>query len=250
MQHGSALIIELYGPPAAGKTTLARQMAAQMQAAGDAVKLVLSSRPSETIEHRHRDSAPATALAAIKRLTRPAREYIACIGRRRPEAGNSIAPALLAILPPMSWAWSMRLRQYIVRLEEAWRTANQTNGTVIFDQGFVQAICSLALQTRSPTPEAIEEALTLVPKATQWIRVDAPRNTLHARLEARRHDQGWIERRFELDEQMSLRSIEILDILESILRRRFSNLARLDFATMRDSVDSSVAVGSCKPHPV
>ena len=220
------MIIELFGPPAAGKTTFARNLAARLRGSGRPVDLILSFRPAETIAGDGPPAAPP--LAAMRRLARPAIELLT--GMDYLSAGSretSVASELLALLPPASPVWSVRLRQYIGRLESSWRLAGQSDATVIFDQGFVQAVCSLMLLGRAPAEGAIEKALTVIPKADQWIRIDAPRPLLQARLEARRRGQSWIERRFELDTQTSLRSIEILNMLDQILRRREPRIAHI-----------------------
>ena len=41
------MIVEIFGPPAAGKTTLAHALAGQLRERGFAVDLALSYRPSE-----------------------------------------------------------------------------------------------------------------------------------------------------------------------------------------------------------
>jgi hypothetical protein len=83
------------------------------------------------------------------------------------------------------------------------------------------------LHVRTPSASAIEQALALIPKADQWIRIDAPKYLLRARLEARRRGQSWIERRFEFDTETSLRSIEVLDMLDPILRQYAPRIARV-----------------------
>jgi RecA/RadA recombinase len=220
------MIIEIYGPPGAGKTTFARQLAAQSREGGGQVKLILSVRPAETNEGADTDSVPRARWALMRRLTRPAIELLTCTARDGLRS-NGIASELLGLLPPVSATWRMRLRQYIARLESSWRLAEQANGTVILDQGFVQVVGSLVLLARAPTPSAIDRALALIPKADQWIRVDAPRELLRARLEARRRAQGWIERRLEFDVETSLRSIAVLDTLEMILQRDHARIVRV-----------------------
>jgi AAA domain len=214
------MIIELFGPPAAGKTTFARNLAVHLKGSGRPVEVILSVRPAETIERAGDSRSVPPPMPAMRRLTRPTIEFLACMGHMSVGSRHtSIASELLALLPPANLVWSVRLRQYITRLESSWRLAEQSDATMIIDQGFVQAVCSLVLLVRKPSASAIEKALALIPKADQWIRVDASRHLLRARLEARRRSQSWIERRFEHDTETSLRSIEVLNMLDPILRR-------------------------------
>jgi RecA/RadA recombinase len=222
------MIIELFGPPASGKTTFARNLAAHLKGRGRTVELILSFRPAETIERDGIGRPAAQPLAAMRRLTRPAIEYLACMGHMSVGSSRtSIASELLALLPPASPVSLVRLHQYITRLENSWRLVEQSDAIVIIDQGFVQAVCSLVLHVRTPSASAIQQALALIPKADHWIRIDAPRHLLRARLEARRRGQSWIERRFELDTETSLRSIEVLNMLDPILRQHAPRIAHL-----------------------
>jgi len=222
------MIIELFGPPGAGKTTFARKLATRVKATGRPVELILSMRPAEMSECPDNGGSATPRLTALRRFTRPAAEFLASAGRTSTEPSQSrIASELLELLPSASHLWSLRLRLYITRLERTWRRAEQSGATVIIDQGFVQAVCSLVLLGRAPTVTAIEAALALIPKADQWIHVDAPRQVLSARLEARRRRQRWSERLFELDTQTSLRSIEILNTLESMLNSLAASIVRI-----------------------
>ena len=223
------MIIELFGPPAAGKTTYARNLAAYLKGRGRAVELILSFRPAETLERDGIGPPPPQPLAAMRRLMRPAIEYLACLGHMSVGSRQTrIASELLALLPPASPVSLVRLHQYITRLETSWRLVEQSDATVIIDQGFVQAVCSLVLHVRTPSASAIEQALALIPKADQLIRIDAPKYLLRTRLEARRRGQSWIERRFEFDTETSLRSIEVLNMLDPILRQYAPRIARVD----------------------
>ena len=222
------MIIELFGPPAAGKTTFARNLATRLRATGQPVELILSLRPAETVEPAGDAPSAPPLWPAMRRLARPAIEFLACMGHMSGGSRETeIAAELLDLLPPRNSVWVVRLRQYITRLERSWRLAKQSDATVIIDQGFVQAMCTLVLLGRPPSAGSIEKAMALIPKADQWIHIDAPRSVLRARLEARWRRLGWIERRFELDTEASLRSIEILNLLDSILRLRESRIARI-----------------------
>lgn len=228
MFGSAAVIIELFGPPAAGKTTLARTLAAHLRRNGRPAQVILSFRPAEANEPPEGAPTATPPLAAMRRVARPALELLAGLGHlSRGSARSRIAAELLEVLPPATAVSSLRLRQYLTRLESSWRLAEQAQTTVIFDQGFVQGICSLVQCTRAASASAIEKAVALMPKADQWISIQAPRQLLQARLEARRNSQSWIERRFELDTQTSLGSIEILQMLESILQRRDARITRM-----------------------
>lgn len=221
------MIIELFGPPAAGKTTYARALAGQLMREGRPVELILSLRPAEMPGSVDDVSGARRSCGAVRRLARPAFELIADLGRRRFRAqSGGIASQLLELLPPSSMTWSLRLSRYIARLERHWRLASQADTTVIFDQGFVQCLCSLVLLAPVVTPSILEQGVALIPKANRWIKVEAPGDLLRTRLEARRDSQSWLERRLEFDVETSLRSIEVLSTLEPYLRRQDIRITR------------------------
>jgi RecA/RadA recombinase len=242
------MIIEIFGPPAAGKTAFARELATRLQASGQRVELILSYRPAEMIAPGGARPAGAVPLAALQRVTRPAIEFLACAARQHEAGETSVASQLLALLPPVSGMWSFRLWQYLQRLHNSWRRAEHADAIVIIDQGFVQAVCSLLLLSAAPPAGALEKALAVIPKPGQWVHVDAPRPMLRARLEARRLGQSWLERRLELDTETSLRSIEILDNLASILRRGDVPIARLGPGESWPALNFQGAGRSPMPH--
>jgi len=220
------MIIEIFGPPAVGKTTFARRLADQLNQRGRPARLILSHRPAEIIRPGHGPATPVP-LAAMRRLARPACEFLARVGRRNEWGGTSIAAELLELLPPTNLLWSVRLRQYLRRLEGSWRDAAQSNAIVIIDQGFVQAVCSLLLLGGPPATGAVEKALALIPKPDQWIHIGAPPPVLRTRLEARHRAQTWMERRLELSAETSLRSGDIFARLIPILRQQSTPIACL-----------------------
>jgi adenylate kinase family enzyme len=55
------MIIELFGPPGAGKTTFARALAARLRERGHTVDLILSQRPAERSPHEIRSASNLSA---------------------------------------------------------------------------------------------------------------------------------------------------------------------------------------------
>lgn len=212
------MIVELFGPPAAGKTTFARGLVARMQAEGLEAELVSSYRPAE----RARASAPGFGPAVLRRLARPVAE-LAAMSRDRSGAdeSGSVAAILLRMFPPRSLLWSVRLRQYLVRLDRAWHEQDHRDRVVVFDQGFVQAIGSLVLLARGPVDHAIAPALDLIPQPGLLVWLDTPLPVLEQRLIARRQRLSRAERWLELDLATNLRSARILADLHAELRRRW-----------------------------
>ena len=219
------MIVEIFGPPAAGKTTFARGLTSRLNDSGRPAQLVLSYRPAEFSAPGA--SAAAVPLAGTRRVTRAALEYLALGATRSTLATSGLTASLLELLPPISPLWKIRLRQYLLRLEGTWCQARKSSSIVVIDQGFVQSICSLLLLGHPVGQGVVEQALALIPRPDHWIRVDASRAELHARLLARRRAQSWIERRMELDIDTSLRSIEVLDEMVPLLQRQGARVTRI-----------------------
>ena len=72
------MIIELFGPPCVGKTTLAHILGSRLRGKGLDVELALSCRPSEVSpDAMERSSRHRRSLDAARRLTRPVIEMLA-----------------------------------------------------------------------------------------------------------------------------------------------------------------------------
>jgi hypothetical protein len=91
---------------------------------------------------------------------------------------------------------------------------------VLFDQGFVQAVCSLALRAGVANDTPIANALDYAPKSDLLIRLEAPLQLLKARLQDRRRLQSTVEQLFEPDLKTSLASIPMIDRLHNLLLQR------------------------------
>src|ERR1700688_2647775 len=100
------MIIELFGPPGAGKTTFARALAARLREHGHTVDLILSCRPAEgsSTSARPASDLPVQQLSSmIRRLTRPVAEMLT-MARHPMTTSHDVRTAvkLVKILPPSS----------------------------------------------------------------------------------------------------------------------------------------------------
>ena len=218
------MIIELFGPPGVGKTTLANALADRLRDHGREVKLVLSYRPSE--DPRASPETSAGLPPVLRRLVRPMVETFAAMGHSADPGEACTAAEMIRPLRPRNVAQSLRLRQYLLRLSRTWHEASLAADVVLFDQGFVQAVYTLAGLARAADPNRIGLALDAVPEADLLVRLDAPLEILEARLAERRRDQGRVEQL--LDGWTSLGSLWIFDQLHELLRARGRLVACLD----------------------
>lgn len=216
------MIIELFGPPASGKTTLARALAVRLRTKGYMAVLRLSYRPMErTALCSCGISLGRYHSSVIDRLTRPIAEMFAIA--RHPLANSrdlATARKLIKLLPPASIFSSIKNSQYLSRLSHSWYETSRLSQVALFDQGFVQAVCSLALVAEISDESAIMNALDYVPKSDLLVRLDTPLELLEDRLNSRRGHQGTIERLFEHDLKTNLASVEMINRLHALLVRQ------------------------------
>ncbi|MGH8325507.1 MAG: hypothetical protein ACRET2_01950, partial [Steroidobacteraceae bacterium] len=208
------MIVEMFGPPAVGKTTFARALAVQLRAGGLPVTLVVSDRPAD----RAKEGATCGAPGALQRVVRPVvalaattREMLA----RSPDAQT--ISQVLAMVSPAGMLRSVRFRQYLLRLLLSWREAAQRKDIItLFDQGCAQAVCSLATHMRERDLERLRRLLLLLPAGDLLIRVDAPRARVRAKLRARLERQGPLERCMERSLEEGLAFIPIAAEIDAV----------------------------------
>jgi thymidylate kinase len=211
-----ARVIELFGPAAAGKSTLARALAVAFEERNIPVNVVASARPAEQVR-RHDGSWSGTPSLLHAPLARALKLFDA-LGALRPGAPvDPLVAELMAILPPGEWIRALRARRYLAQLCRTWRATRTSRGVVIFDQGFVTLLSSLALRAGPINEHALARGLALVPQPDLLVRLDPSRDVIEARLEKRLSRQSALERIFENRIAVSLRQIDLSVKLDALL---------------------------------
>jgi thymidylate kinase len=238
------MIIELFGPPGAGKTTFVWALAARLRERGHTVDLFLSHRPAEPHAPEARAASnphSRQSLPTIRRLTRPFGEVLT-MARHPLTLSHDVRTALnlVRIMPPSDILWRFRLAQYLSRLSRTWFQATVADHIVLFDQAFVQAVCSLAMLCGTSNERLISQALDEIPKSDLQVLVNAPPDVVETRLRDRERRAGRMERLLELDLATSLKSLAIVDSIERILHNkggRIAHAASLDHHSLQEAVD-------------
>ena len=226
------VIVELVGPSAAGKSTLARAIAEALPSA----RLAASARPAETASSGAVRLPPALARAA--KITRALPDLL---GRGDED---DLSARLMALLPPGGPIWRLRYRRYLAELDRRLRSERAAGGVVILDQGFVTAIGTLAGFSRGVAPQVLARALEIVPRPDLVIGLSTPRDIIEIRLRNRLGAQSIAERRFELGIAQTLGQIEAFDTLFPLLSASdigFLPVSCPDPASLAPAVRAAVA---------
>jgi len=235
------MIIEFFGPAAAGKTTFAHALCKRLNERGHHANVVLSYRPGAQLS----SPDPGGGMPAFRRIVRGIIEIASMAAR--PIASKSqfdLTLNLVRALPPRSAVWFVRLSQYVLRLCRYWELSRESAEIVIFDQAFVQVTCALALNNEHASDASILQALGLVPKADLIIRLDAPLEMLEARLRERLRLESPAERILEANVEKNLAGIPIVDRVDRLLRMHgaSSRFCSLDQPSLCEALDKAEAM--------
>jgi hypothetical protein len=133
-------------------------------------------------------------------------------------ANDSSTDTLVANLPSGHQISAFRMRQYLVRLSAAWRSARNSERITIFDQGYVQAVSSILLTMERASYEDAMAMLSVAPHSDLAIRIEAPITDIEERLRRRRHTIGRLGRLLEADLGKPIEHAHAADLLHSGLR--------------------------------
>ena len=229
------MIVETFGPPGAGKTTFSRALAQRLRERGYTVDLVLTlPRLKSGLLSR------GGFLPALLRVTHAIVRTVAILSRPISNAGGlRLANDLLRLMPPRNAVWRIRLSQYILRLCCEWNNSHKPDHIVLFDQGFVQAVCTLALFSGADR-QTIAHAIGMRKESHLLIHFDAPPELLERRLHQRTNERPLLEKWFEPDVQTFLKARPITEYVSALLAnedREMICINSLDPTLMRKALD-------------
>ncbi|UCI22446.1 oligosaccharide flippase family protein [Mesorhizobium sp. B2-1-8] len=208
------MIIEIFGPPGSGKTTFAHALARRLRHSGYRANVTLSYRPSEAAGNSYFLGARLFVFRVLAAMVSTARILASSKGRKEDLA---TASSMVRLIPPGNRFWRARLWQYILHLSRSWRQARQAPDIVIFDQGYVQAVGSLAMFNGAADSTLLAKVLSLTPPADLTIRIAMPYEVVETRLRQRITRELPAERVFEADPEINMRSFGVFQAIDSIL---------------------------------
>ncbi|MGX7871604.1 hypothetical protein ACVDG5_000540 [Mesorhizobium sp. ORM6] len=215
------MIIEFFGPPGSGKTTMAQALADRLCDRGYVAKIAVCYQPRS--KGGNWDMFGVISVV-FRILSAGFSIFEAFISNNFKNEEISISNTLLKFILPESKIWRVRLWQYIFRLSRCWKQAAESADITIFDQGFVQAIGSLAMFNSATGNARITQALHFAPKADLAVRTVVPSDVVEKRLRARMIFEPAAERLFEADITVNMKSFRIFDEIGSILSGTHRNV--------------------------
>ncbi|PBC07694.1 hypothetical protein CK230_25505 [Mesorhizobium sp. WSM3859] len=160
----------------------------------------------------------------------------------RRNGGSILSKSLLTAMPPKKPIWHARIWQQILKLSHAWDRAKLAHDILIFDEGYVQAVGSLALLNGNADKAVLETMLGDVPVADFTIRVLAPRATVAARLRQRMERAPPAERLFEADFEINMRSLSVFRTISDILAASGRDIVCARTSSQRSTMESAQVV--------
>jgi O-antigen/teichoic acid export membrane protein len=129
--------------------------------------------------------------------------------------------------------WRARIWQYVLQLSRYWGEVAESPDIIIFDQGYVQSIGSLATFNGSMDKAAIAKALSLAPKADLTIRIALPYGIVETRLRQRMEREPPGERIFEADLETNMRSFGVFRVMDDVLMESGRRVVSIDVPDAR-----------------
>ncbi|WP_258592121.1 lipopolysaccharide biosynthesis protein [Mesorhizobium sp. AR07] len=129
----------------------------------------------------------------------------------------SISLSMVRLIPPSRRIWRARIWQYILHLSRCWGRSQKSPDIIVFDQGYVQAIGSLAMFNGDTDHGVLAKALSLAPPADLTVRLMVPYAVVEERLRLRMEHEPPAERIFEADLNVNMRSFGVFESINDLL---------------------------------